>query len=149
MRSYVPVILCLTGLLASACASSPRATDGTQSSFLTGTWQWISSSGGKMGHTLTPEDTSYRISVQFQADSTFTFYKDGLMLVRGRFDVTQDKQIVVVSYNIEERSDATSVFSWASRGAPPQHTIQFNDNGTIILDEGCCDRYRHTLKQAE
>lgn len=125
-------------------ATSPAHTDTTR---LHGEWTWVESKGGKMGATRTPQTEAYTLQAIFHTDGTFRFTQNDTLLVGGQYTVTTAKTETTVTYTPDAPPSRSTVLSWASVDGPIQHTLRMERKDHILLDEGCCDRYRHIFRK--
>ena len=120
----------LASLLLSACKSA--STDPADDR-LSGTYEWIRSSGGIAGVTMTPSSERYRVRFTFSGNQVAAFRNDSLkatstMTVRGD-EVTYQPSISVFPFD----------------GGIDAQTIRALPGDTIALADPCCDRFEHVF----
>lgn len=60
---------------------------------LAGTWQWVSSTGGIAGKTLTPASEGFERSLSFTYDLKYSNLKNSISQKSGKFEIIQAKSI--------------------------------------------------------
>jgi hypothetical protein len=101
---------------------------------LEGKWEWISSTGGFMGHTITPDSAGYdKQRLEFYWDDEFLFYRADTLYTQGRysFERLRDNQLQL-SYTVENDK------------SQPTQIVEFTDGDTLIMIDQCTDCYTHT-----
>ena len=107
---------------------------------IVGRWVWMRSEGGIVPGVRTPESTGQTGAVHFGVDGVAAFYTDGEVLWGAPYQVgigregTQFEGRTVVRY-VQDAGDA-------------EQGLELTGN-TLLLDEGCCDRYVHTYVRDE
>ena len=121
-------MLTLSLLLLAACRSA--GTDpGDQ--MLAGEYEWIGSSGGIAGRTMTPASEGYRIRFRFSGNQVMVFRNDSLKAT-SRFTFHGDE----VTYQ-----PSISVFGFD--GGIDTQTFADLAGDTVALRDPCCDRFDH------
>ena len=123
MRRVVMVALVLT-----ACRSA-----GTEPShdLLNGDFEWVGSSGGIAGRSVTPASEGYTVRFRFSGNQVNVLRNDSLKAT-ALFTVRGDE----VTYQ-----PAVSVFGFDS-GIDTQTVVDLPGD-TIMLNDPCCDRFSH------
>ncbi|NNE69186.1 MAG: hypothetical protein HKN29_02355 [Rhodothermales bacterium] len=136
----------IAALVLMGCATSQPAVTVSNPS-LEGTWTWVESSGGKMGNRLTPKSEGYSLSATFGTNGRFVIRRDGTGWVTGRFEFEATPTDSTVTYRLDQNPSDRTVLSWTGIGRPPRHLLSLEGERTLVLDEGCCDRYRHVFRR--
>lgn len=140
------LIYVLAAVVLVACAS-PQPAVIEEPANVEGTWSWVESAGGKMGRQLTTKSEGYTLSITFGANGRFVVRRDGESWTTGRYTMTGGAPDSTISYDLDRDPEGRTVLSWTGLGDPPRHTISLGGSRTLILDEGCCDRYRHEFRR--
>lgn len=140
------LIYVLAAVVLAACAS-PQPVIIEEPANVEGTWVWVQSAGGKMGRQLTPKSEGYTLSMTFGANGRFVVRRAGEGWTTGRFTISTGAPDSTMSYELDRSPEGRTVMSWTGLGDPPRHTISLGGSRTLILDEGCCDRYRHEFRR--
>jgi hypothetical protein len=98
---------------------------------LNGEWEWIGSSGGIAGRTVTPESEGYTVHFTFNGNEVQIFRNDSLRAT-SLFTVRGDE----VTYQ-----PSISVFGFD--GGIDTQTFVDLPGDTISLRDPCCDRFDH------
>lgn len=115
-------------LLLAACRSAgtdPRV------EAITGEYDWIGSTGGIAGRTVTPQSEGYRVRLRFSGNQVSIFRNDSLMAT-SLFTIRADE----VTYQ-----PAISIFGFDA-GIDTQ-TFADLAGDTVALRDPCCDRFDH------
>ena len=120
--------LVLAAVVLSGCKSASTDPD---AEILSGNYEWIRSSGGIAGSTLTPASENYRVRFSFSGNQVTAFRNDSLkatstVTVRGN-EVTYQPSISVFGFD----------------GGIDVQTIRVLSGDTIALADPCCDRFEH------
>ena len=75
----------------------------------------------------------------------FAFTLNGRTWTAGQFEIAPGR----IAYHIDVRPDTSSVLSWSGLGDPPVHHLSFDEAGMLVLDEGCCDRFKHVFRRVQ
>ena len=102
-----------------------------------------------MGQTLTPKSEGYALKATFGANGRFVIRQDQTPWVSGTYALESDGDPTTIRYELDARPGSRTVMSWTGLGEPPRHTLTLDGAGSLVLDEGCCDRYRHTFRRSE
>ena len=109
---------------------------------LVGRFEWVSSSGGLASHEITPVAIGYTVRFEFERTRVRTYRNDEKVDDTG-FAVSEDRQresplpVYIVKYD-----RPLEVFTFSEVEG---HTVQWAGKAILVLDEGCCDRYIHTI----
>lgn len=142
MRRFLPLFV--PALLA-ACSLLPDRDGGISADAclpgrdpLFGEWEWVSSTGGFAGWTLTPESQGYTQSACFRSDSTFVFYKSDSLIAYGTFELRGTDHGRAIRY-------VPSMGNPLANGVGSQ-TVVVSDS-TLHLIDPCCDMYHHIYRR--
>ena len=111
---------------------------------LTGSFDWIESSGGFAGQQFTPASTGYAVRLEFAADRVRA-YRDGALVGEARITVAEDRQresptpVYLVQYR-----PSLPVFPFA---AFEEQYLHITGKYTVQLSDPCCDLYSHTFSK--
>lgn len=101
---------------------------------LTGTWQWLSSSGGIAGTTHTPQNTHKEITIIITPAKQFITYENGKKIRESGYTISRSKSI----YTGEEADILESDFMrWSFK-------VQ---NNQLYLSDEYADGYSHEYKR--
>lgn len=115
-------------VLLAACRSA--GTEPAQEA-LSGTWEWVGSSGGIAGRSVTPASEGYTVRFSFSGNQLSIFRNDSLRAT-AQFTVRDDE----VTYQ-----PSISVFGFD--GGIDTQTFVDLPGDTIMLNDPCCDRFSH------
>ena len=102
-----------------------------------------------MGKTMTPKTEGYSLTATFGANGRFVLRRDLDPWVSGTYTLDLEGGATTIRYNLDGSPASRTVISWTGLGQPPQHTLMQDAAGVLVLDEGCCDRYRHSFRRTE
>lgn len=94
----VSSILLLFLSLSSLCCSDIGETVDPNVSALEGKWDWIKSVGGIFPMVITPETAGYTRSFLFTKEGTFSYLKNNILCVDGRFQLTYEQVGMVMTF---------------------------------------------------
>lgn len=123
-----------------SCSSRP--TDPTVEHPLAGAFDWVYSNGGVAHKEVTPAEIGYTVRFEFDGTHVRTYRNDQL-IDDTRFTIREDLQrqspspVYIVAYEQPLR-----VFTFSQLD---EHTLHWAGKVILVLDEGCCDRYVHTI----
>ncbi|MGD8427873.1 MAG: hypothetical protein PVH63_09585 [Balneolaceae bacterium] len=110
---------------------------GSSPSKIVGRWEWIRSSGGFGGKTITPDSTGVpNRYFNFNSDYTFLSYQADTLVQKGRYSLKEKDGDVIISYYTEDDN-----FS-------PNQKATFQGKDTLILSDECFDCYISTYIRA-
>ncbi len=106
---------------------------------LVGDWQWVQSSGGIAGLTLTPQSEGYEVLLRFTAAGQAEWWKDGVLT-----DQT--------GYETEATKTSSGADGWMVRYERPlwgfgQQEVSFPTSTTLILTDPCCDGFMFEFRR--
>lgn len=113
--------------------SCGKESDDNQSKTLIGKWNWIQSNGGIAGQTYTPQSTGNIITIEFDDNSTFRQYRNGILNIE-----TTYKLMNIEGYN--------ELFIYYGSGYPAS-IITSLENNTLTLCDYMDDGYIHAYKR--
>jgi len=153
LPSIVFLIVCIAVGLAACATPRPngavadqRQPDSTAAP-LWGTWTWETSAGGKTGKPVTPQSEGYTLTLSFGPDGTFRFERENALVMQGTYAYRAAKGGNPLTYLLGQAPTGRSIVSWATTDSSVTHTVTFPSPNRVMLDEGCCDRYRHTFSR--
>ena len=109
---------------------------------LVGTWDFIQQCGGIAGRCVGIEQTTEPHRYVFRADGVVEAYRSGRLTFTARYEVRMEKQ----ASSKEERG--VLYIGFGPTSDPRPLSIQFGSRETLLLDEGCCDRYAFEYRRA-
>lgn len=119
-------------LLLTITSCSIVDTDSNQSTIV-GQWEWIKSTGGFAGHTITPDSTGYSEQfLNYSINNEFSFFRADTLVVSGKYFLDKENGETIVKYSPE--NDRFFPNQWIER----------NRNDTLILRDTCADCYTST-----
>jgi hypothetical protein len=95
---------------------------------LTGSWEWVQSSGGFAGWTLSPDSVGFNLYYEFRSDSTVSQWQNDSLIFESKFSVYQN------TLTIEGRDIG---FTWQITG------------DSLILRDQCIDCFVHIYKRGD
>ena len=126
-----------------ACAAPAPVVEEAPTSSLTGSWRWVETAGGKTGGVRTPRTEGYAVTLLFGDNGRFALLRDGETSAAGRFE----REEGILLYRIDVQKPPSTPITWFGLGEPPRHELSLDAAGDLVLDEGCCDRYRHIFRR--
>lgn len=101
---------------------------------LIGSWEWIQSTGGFAGRTITPETEGYTRTVHFRSDWTYK-------------EERNDTTILETTYRLDQDSvGGTIVHTLQIDNGIPSEITNLTDS-TLSLDEQCIDCFGHSYRR--
>lgn len=133
----VTLLIAVAGIVA-ACdvfSSTP------QEARLIGTWQWVSSTGGIGGWTITPDSSGYspRRRVYFP-DGRYQIFHADTVFVWGHYSVEHTDERTLVTYDLDE--DAPDGFF-------ADQYVQFPKDERLVLIDRCADCYTSVYRRVD
>lgn len=127
-------IMLLTFLLSLTSCSILGSNSGE--SDIIGEWEWIKSTGGFAGHTVTPDSTGFsEQQLLFSINNKFSFYRADTMVASGRYSLSKQSGSIMIKYN-------------TARGPHlPDQWIDRNQKDTLVLRDRCADCYTSIYKR--
>lgn len=83
-------LLIISTFLAFSCTKEEVT---AKDSSITGEWQWIMSTGGIAGTTITPASTGYKRKLVLSSDFKYARYKNDVLEKSGTFEIVKAKSI--------------------------------------------------------
>ncbi len=105
---------------------SSNTTGPTDENKITGEWQWVVSSGGFAGKTITPASAGFDISYTFFADSTVIFARNDTTIFSSKFEIVDDTLKI----------NANSI----------DQIIEI-ENDRLTMTENCIDCFEHVYER--
>jgi len=133
MKHTVTVVLIAFVFLSSTCKKAMQVPD-PELQKVFGKWQWVSTSGGFAGKTITPASEKYNQRLEFTHDGTYKKYKNDSLVDGKNFSFSQSKsihglkQVWIISF------DESSL----------KMAVLFLGPDTMILNEQVYDGFSHT-----
>lgn len=119
-------------LLAAAlllCASCASFTSERQNRIV-GSWRWVYSVGGFVGHKISPAMEGYsERRLRIWPDYTFERYRADTLSASGRLTLERKDDGTIIHYNTDD--DGWWTNQW----------VEFDDRGRLILRDRCVDCY--------
>jgi hypothetical protein len=88
----VLLVFVFAGILSCKTAAIQSDRD-DQYKALQGKWQWIKSTGGFAGKTITPQSAGYRSSIEFKKDNSVLVYRNDSLTNQAKFTLVKTKTI--------------------------------------------------------
>jgi hypothetical protein len=126
----------LSMLVLAGCSTSTSSEADLELAWLLGRWEWVSSTGGIAGWTLTPESTGQTRSVEFGADGIMRTVVDGETVLVEEFHVG-------VGADDGQFDGRTVLLLPGGR----EVGVTVPSQGRLRLDEGCCDLFVHEYRR--
>lgn len=108
----------------------------SHNSTLTGEWRWVSSTGGIVGTTITPETAGYERKLVLTDDMTYSRYKDNILQKSGKFEITKEKSIY-----------KTELVDFIKFDDGTKSVIQGNTSDELLLADNFYDGFGETFKR--
>jgi hypothetical protein len=102
-----------------------------------GNWTWLSSSGGLLDHTITPEDTKKSKRIELTKDHVIMYYAGDSLTVRLHYQIQPEKTIF---------SDLP-VPVLRLTGSTKTQSITLIGIDTLLLKDNAFDGYRHLYRR--
>ncbi len=130
MKNRYLILVLFAGLF--ACKTDDVVPENPLDTAIVGNWNWVKSSGGIQGTTLTPTSTKYSLSYVFTKSNTYQQTKNGALLQEGGYKL---------QHIFESPSGKlTQKITFLNLNETFVYTLK---NDTLRIDEGCCDRFLH------
>lgn len=101
----------------------------SNSSQIVGEWEWVRSTGGITGKTVTPDSANVSNQhITFQSNFRFSYYQADTLVASGKYSLNDKKGATIVSYNTDKK------YFFDQR-------VQFVGKDTLILTDECTDCY--------
>ena len=98
-----------------------------------GKWEWVSSTGGFAGKTITPATEGYTLQIEFNSNGAYKEYKSGTLTAQRTFLFSQES-------SIQNHKQAWIISSGA--GSLKQ-AVSFSGQDTLMLSEQVHDSFQH------
>jgi hypothetical protein len=145
MTRAVIVGLALAGPVAGCSRGTapdePSAERTPEAGLLVGGWDLVRGCGGIAGRCLTPDALIEPTRYVFRADGMVEAYRDGAL----RF--TTNYQLVPPPPN-DPDGRSVLMIGFGPAIDPRPLFVRFPDADTLVLDEGCCDRFSFEYRRA-
>ena len=103
---------------------------------IVGSWEWIGSSGGIAGVTITPDSEGLSASqIQFRDDKTFSFHRADTLFVEGSYNLRPPEDQTLLDYQVMryQAADDRAMFD---------QLVQISARkDTLALIDFCCDGF--------
>jgi hypothetical protein len=129
LNSILILIFCL--ILGSCKKESTKLNPET--STLTGSWNWVYTSGGIAGMTYTPESTGEIRRIEFGVDSIWKYYVNGVLNSASLYHLVKSKSLF--------SPDSVLLIKYDLYSIKQNYIIKTSD--TLILQDQCFDCYGH------
>ena len=112
---------------------------GTITEQLTSTWDWVQSTGGIDGRSITPATEGYKRTITFEKNGVYSEGRDGKQTSQMKYTVSQGKSIY---------SDTAYLVDYRSSGKEKQprsirQSVRFGGTDTLFLNDECYDCFEH------
>ena len=133
---YRPGILFLSMLFISPTCNKELQLPNPELKKIFGRWQWVETSGGFAGKTITPLKAGYQEEITFNSEGIFQEFKDGKLQDKKRFSIEAGKSIL--------QEDSAYIISFSTIDTSFGRAIQkqsviFKGSDTLLLNEECND----------
>lgn len=98
-----------------------------------GKWEWVSTSGGFAGKTITPASEKYTSKLEFSSGGIYKKYKNDSLAEQKKFTFSQATSI----------HNHQSVWIISLDGSALKMAVSFSGNDTLMLNEQAHDGYVH------
>jgi hypothetical protein len=102
-----------------------------------GKWQWVSSTGGLAGKTITPASEGYSLRVEFRTNGIYRKYKSDTLAEQKKFSFSPETSI----------HHHKPVWTVSFDEGSPKMAISFSGPDTLILDEQVFDGFEHVYSR--
>lgn len=107
----------------------------TTSHEIVGQWEWVKSTGGFAGHTISPDSAGYaKQQIYFTDNQKFSFFQSDTLVLSGTYFLEKENDDTIVRYEIEGNTFY------------PDQKVHFFKDSLILMDE-CADCYTNTYKR--
>lgn len=107
---------------------------------LVGSWQWIRSTGGIGGQTVTPETPGYSSKLLRFEEETAALFRADTLVWRVRYSVEEKDDQPMVVYYLEDEEAFLPAEYLRFKGA---------SKDTLVLRENCFDCYTQTYRRVD
>lgn len=134
MNKYVFTLLALS-LLLSACSIFESEHDSER---IEGRWEWVQSTGGILGHTITPQTPGYSTrELRFFPGSQFDEYRADTLFQSGYYSFQYGKEGFELRFGLHREA------------YPETKDAEFDSGDRLILRDRCADCYTSTWRRAD
>lgn len=110
---------------------------------LFGTWEWVSSSGGWAGRTLTPASEGYSQQIEFTEKGVYKVYINDKVENKMEFTITENSSSIYTSQTVYMiKYKATGLFKKNKSVFDMSQTFKFSGDTLWLADE-CYDCFGH------
>jgi hypothetical protein len=137
MKQLFMIVLTAFVFLSSTCKKEMQLPD-PELKKIFGKWQWVSTSGGFTGKTITPASEGYTVRIEFSSNGIYQKYQNNALTDRKNFSFSQGtsihnhKPVWVISF-----TEAVPHFN----ESPQAMSVSFSGQDTLMLDEQAYDGY--------
>jgi len=117
-----------------ACGGSTAPSDFAR---ILGRWDWVESSGGIAGVTLTPASTGHEMSLQFLPVGQVRLFEDGSLVRTVGYELLGDAQ-----------GDSVEVAYVPALWGFDSQTATFPGGDELVLTDPCCDGFTYRWTRA-
>jgi hypothetical protein len=136
MRKYFFLFFAISFLL-TACKKDISVPN-PEMKKLFGTWEWVESSGGISGGTITPATEGHHMTIEFKENGVFKKYKNNRRIDRMTFTLSEGSSIISNPAFLIEYKDGCM----NKKEVIPQ-SFKFGGQDTLYLSDECYDCYSH------
>lgn len=136
-RWYAGYGLVLAGMGAffGACSTS----SGPDAEPLIGDWEWVRSTGGIAGLTLTPASEGYTVVLRFASDGRAEWWRDGVLTQSTTYQIVRDTT---------GGNEAWTVTYAAPLSGFAEQRATFPSANTLVLTDPCCDGFEFEFQRS-
>ncbi|MDZ7660180.1 hypothetical protein [Fodinibius sp.] len=128
-------IIMLLAFLLTVTSCSIVGSDSNKSTIV-GEWEWIKSTGGFAGHTITPDSPGYsKQQLHFGRDDEFSFFRADTLVTSGQYSLSKESDKIMIEYNTGNSPHI------------PDQWVELNKNDILVLNDRCADCYTSTYKR--
>lgn len=136
MKKTLPLLLIMLLGLLTVTSCGLFGGEDFDESMVYGQWEWISSTGGVAGETLTPDTPGFsEKQLYFTEDHRFSIFKAGTLSVSGFYTINTTSHNASIEY---EANDDTVM---------AVQKIEFFTPDSLLLRDYCFNCYRHTYRR--
>src|SRR5689334_18447118 len=130
MKYTVTLALAAFVLLSSKCKKDIEVPSAELKKIF-GKWEWVSSTGGFAGKTITPASAGYQVRLEFNSNGAYKRYKNNSLEDQRNFSFQQETS----TYNHQ------TVWAVSFSGSPLSMLVDFSGNDTLLLNDNAYDGY--------
>lgn len=132
MKQIFTLVLIAFVFLSSTCKKELQLPD-PELKKIFGKWEWVESSGGFAGKTITPVSEAYTARIEFRSDGKYEKYKSGTLIEQKRFSFSQETSI----------HNRKPVWAVSFDESSLKMSVAFSGQDTLLLNEQLYDGYGH------